>query len=75
MENAINWEHLDASKEICTRKGQTVRLQYNARDPQGYCFRVNYAGNGHYFQSLPEAVAYMKKRKFLRSDETCVLFP
>ena len=64
------WMHPERERQICIYRQKPVRLQYYSRDPEGYVFCVRYAGNGHYYRELDAAVAYMKRRKFMKKSET-----
>lgn len=44
--------------------GRPVVVFYCEAAPDGYCYSVQYAGNGHYFKSKAEAIAYIKSRGF-----------
>ena len=55
-----------SSKPICTRRGCPVLLQRINDAPGKYAeWRVEYAGSGHYFRTLSEALDYLRKRKFI----------
>ena len=60
-----------AEKEIARKKGCSVWLQHieDSTPPSYANWRVEFAGNGHYFPTLAEAENYLRKRRFLKGNE------
>ena len=60
---------------VAKRRGWLVEIGHNPDSYHPYC--VQYAGNGHYFPTLPEAHAYCRGRKWelgpeiIRMDADC----
>lgn len=63
------WTAPERERLIGYHSGKPVLLQYNSKDPAGFVFCIQHAGNGHYYQTFQAAVRYMRKRHFLRKKD------